>query len=99
MYNTLFVIIVAAFLAMLFVNVYFRVKVFKHYKYLVQNKIQFNTSHFFNSEKMEKEVLSRYPKHKEEILLFVKMIHRSVQLASVLLVVIIAFGYLLMRFR
>ena len=99
MYNTLFVIIVAAFIAMLFINIYFRVKVFKHYKYLVQNKIQFNSSHFFSSEKMEAEVLSRYPKHREQILLFVKMIHRSVQLASVLLVVIIAFGYLLLRFR
>ncbi len=99
MYNLLFLIIVAAFVAMLVVNIYFRAKVFKHYKYLVQNKIQFNTSHFFNKEKMEKEVLTRYPEHRDEILLFVSMIHKSVQLASVLLVIIIAFGYLLLRFR
>lgn len=99
MFNLLFLIIIAAFVAMLVVNIYFRVKVFKHYKYLVQNRIEFNTSHFFNKDKMEKEVLTRYPQHREEILLFVTMIHRSVQLASVLLVIIIAFGYLLLRFR
>ena len=99
MFNLLFLIIVAAFVAMLVVNIYFRVKVFKHYKYLVQNRVEFNTSHFFNKDKMEKEVLTRYPKHREEILLFVSMIHRSVQLASALLVIIIAFGYLLLRYR
>ncbi len=99
MFNLLFLIIVAAFVAMLVVNIYFRVKVFKHYKYLVQNRVEFNTSHFFNKDKMEKEVLTRYPQHREEILLFVSMIHRSVQLASALLVIIIAFGYLLLRYR
>lgn len=99
MFNLLFLIIVAAFVAMLVVNIYFRVKVFKYYKYLVQNRVEFNTSHFFNKDKMEKEVLTRYPQHREEILLFVSMIHRSVQLASALLVIIIAFGYLLLRYR
>ena len=99
MFNLLFLIIVAAFVAMLVVNIYFRVKVFKHYKYLIQNRVEFNTSHFFNKDKMEKEVLTRYPQHREEILLFVSMIHRSVQLASALLVIIIAFGYLLLRYR
>jgi hypothetical protein len=65
----------------------------------VQNRIEFNASHFFNKEKMAQEVLTRYPQHRDEILLFVSMIHRAVQLASVLLVIIIAFGYLLLRFR
>ncbi len=99
MYTILFSLIIAVFVGMLFLNIYFRVKVFKQYKYLVKNKVQFNSSHFFNSQKMEEEVLSRYPQHKDEILQFVKMIHQSVQLASALIVLIILFGYLLFRYR
>jgi len=99
MYSLLFTLIVAAFVAMIFVNVFFRVRVFKKYKYLVQNKVQFNSSHFFNSQKMENEVLSKYPRHRDEILDFVKMIHQSVQLASVLIFIIIVFGYLLFRMK
>lgn len=99
MFNLFFVLIVAAFVAMLFVNVIYRVRIFKLYKYLVQNKVQFGTSHFFSRDKMEKEVISRYPTHEKEIREFVKMIQNSVQLASVLILIIIALGYLLLKFR
>lgn len=99
MFNLLFLLIVAVFVAMLFVNVIFRVKVFKAYKYLVQNKVEFTASHFFNRAKLEAEVFTKYPSHKPQIERFIKLIHQSVQLASVLIVIIIIFGYLLMRFK
>lgn len=99
MYNVLFALIIAAFVGMLFINVFYRVKIFKLYKYLVQNKVEFETSHFFNREKMEKEVIEKYPDHKNEIRAFVKMVQNSVQLASLLIVIIIALGYLLLKSR
>ena len=99
MFEFLFLLIVAAFIAMLFVNVFYRVKIFKVYKYLVQNRVDFTTKHFFNSEKLEKEILSKYPEHKTQILNFVTLIKKSVTLASVLIFIILSFGYLLMKFR
>jgi hypothetical protein len=99
MFNLLFVLIVAAFIAMLAVNVLYRVKILKLYKYMVQNNIEFNSSHFFSSSKMEEEVLSRYPKHREKIVQFVHLIKQSITLASGLILIILIFGYILMKFR
>jgi len=99
MYKMLFFSIVVVFVALLFLNIYFRVKVFKYYKYLIQNRVDFSISHFFSQEKMESEVLSRYPEHRYEIEKFVGLIRRSITMASILIVVIILFGYLLLRFR
>lgn len=88
-------LVIALFIAILFLNVFFRVRIFKVYKRLVQNKVEFDSSHFFNSEKREREVLSRYPQHKDDIEYFISQIHLSVQIASILIVLIIAAGFLL----
>ena len=84
---------------MLFINVFFRVKVLKQYKYLVKNRIEFNSTHFFNESKLENEVLTKYPNHKTEIVSFIRLVKKSVMLASGLIVIILLFGYLLMKFR
>ncbi len=99
MFQLFYILIIAIFVAMLFVNLFFRVKIFKVYKYLVQNKVEFSVSQFLNETRMEAEVISRYPQHEEQIRRFVSLIKRSVQLASVLVLLILALGYLLMKFR
>jgi len=99
MFVLLISIVVALFIAMLFLNIYFRVKVFKVYKVLVQNKVEFNASHFFNKEKMEKEVMSKYPNYRSEIETFVKHIRYSVSMATVLIALITIFGGILMYYR
>ena len=99
MNNLVFLIIVAAFAGILFVNVFFRVKVLKLYKYLVQNEVHFTTVHFFQPAKMEREVLKKYPQHRDQILEFVSLIKRSMTMASLLIAVIIVLGLFLMRNR
>ncbi|MFT6808491.1 MAG: hypothetical protein ACJA01_001716 [Saprospiraceae bacterium] len=99
MYNVLFFAIIGIFCGLLVLNIFFRVKVFKYYKYLVQNRVEFGFSHFFNDEKMQTEVLDRYPQHNEQILAFVGLIRRSITMASIMIVVITMFGYLLTQFR
>jgi len=99
MFVLLVSIVVALFVAMLFLNVYFRVKVFKAYKILVQNDIEFNASHFFNREKMEKEVIAKHPEHRDAIELFVKYMKRSINMATVLIALITIFGGILMYYR
>lgn len=97
MYTLFFSLIAGTFIALLFFNLFYRVKIFKLYKHLVQKKINFTTKHFFNQELLEKEVLSRYPEHNEQILGFIAMIRRSVIYASLLIFVITLLGLLLMR--
>jgi len=97
MSEILIYLIIGLFVAMLFLNVYFRAKVLKVYKTLVQNEVQFDSSHIFSPKKMEKEVLPKYPKHKDDILLFVSHIQYSIKMACVLIVLITAAGFILKR--
>jgi hypothetical protein len=92
-------IVIGLFAAMLFLNIYFRVKVFKAYKALVQNKIEFDAVHIFSKKRLESEILPKYPKYNKEINTFVDNIRYSMRMASVLIALITAFGAILMYFR
>jgi hypothetical protein len=99
MLELLILIIGGLFLVLLFLNLYFRVKVLKSYKILVQNKVDFESSHFFNDQKMKQEVLSKYPNLEKEILTFVHHIRYSIKMASIFLLLITIFGGILMYFK
>ncbi len=97
MADFLIYLIIGVFLALLFFNIYFRVKVFKVYKTLVQNRIEFDASHIFNRSKLETEVLPRYPKFQNEILLFIGHIRKSLAIGVILVVCITIIGFILKR--
>lgn len=99
MVDLLLVAVVLLFIAMLFLNIYFRVKVFGSYKRLVKQRVEFSASHVLDKEKMRKEVYSRYPQMQEEIETFVRHLRFSVRLAIVLIVLISVLGAVLMYFR
>ena len=99
MYILLVSIVIGLFVAMLFLNLYFRAKVLKVYGVLVRNRIQFGASHVFNRKKLEDEILPKYPQFKSEIETFIRHIHYSIRMASVLIALITAFGAVLMYFR
>lgn len=99
MYTVLIFFVIGLFAAMLFVNVYFRVKVFKAYKKLVQARVDFSTAHIFNRKKMEAEIVPRYPEHAEDIRIFTSHLRYSINMASVLIALITLFGAILMYFR
>ena len=92
-------LVIGLFVAMLFVNVYFRAKVLKTYKRLVQNRVQFGAAHIFNRKKMEAEILPKYPNNRQDILDFSNHLQYSIRMASVLIALITAFGAVLMYFR
>ena len=92
-------LIIAVFAAMLFLNLFFRVKVMKLYRYLVQNRVDFSTKHFFDDEKLQREIVEKYPQHESQIKQFVGLIRRSITMASILIVIIFLLGYTLMKFR
>ena len=55
MYILLISIVIGLFVAMLFVNVYFRVKVLKSYRKLIKARVEFGAAHLFNKEKNKQE--------------------------------------------
>ncbi len=99
MYITLVTILILLFVGMLFINIYFRVKAMKSYKYLVQNEVDMGTVHFFDTKRMKSEILPKYPEHAEEIELFVSNIRKSIRMGTVLLLLITIFGGILMYYR
>ncbi len=88
-------LVIGLFVGLLFIQLYFRIRVLKIYRRLVKNEVQFDTSHILNKSKMEKEVLPNYPEHKDDILKFVKEMKFSIQIASGLIVLIMIAGLIL----
>ncbi len=99
MFKVLAFFIIGLFVAMLFVNVYFRAKVLKTYGRLVKNRVEFGAAHIFNKKKMEDEILPKYPHMRQDILDFTNHMQYSIKMASVLIVLITLFGAALMYFR
>jgi hypothetical protein len=99
MYILLISIVIGLFVAMLFLNLYFRYRVLKVYRKLVQAKVDFGAAHIFNKEKLEAEILPRYPASREDILTFVNYLRYSVKMATVLIGLITLFGAILMYYR
>jgi hypothetical protein len=99
MFTFLIALVWGLFAAMLFLNLYFRIRVFKTYKKLVQNRVEFGASHVFNKEKMEAEVMPKYPHMRKDIETFVRHLRYSIQMATVLIALITLFGGILMYYR
>jgi len=93
--KTMMYLLIILFVGLFILQFYFRVRVVKVYQRLVQNRVQFDSSHIFNSKKMEAEILPRYPQHKEDILNFVKEMRHSLTIASIFLVLIFAAAVIL----
>ncbi len=91
--------IIGLFIALLFLNVYFRLKVLKAYKSLVQHRVQFDAKDVFNRQRIVDEIVPRYPQHEELILSFIDHIRYSVRIAMLLILLITIFGAVLMYYR
>lgn len=99
MYALLITIVAILFAAMLFVNLYFRARVLKAYRQLVQNRVEFEIQHIFNRERREAEIHPRYPHMVKEIEAFSDNLRRSIRMATILLALITLFGGILMYYR
>ena len=88
-------LVIGLFVALLFLQLYFRIRVVKIYRKLVRNEIQFESKHIFSKRKMEEEILPKYPDHKDDIVKFVNELRFSLQIASLLIVLIMVAGLIL----
>lgn len=99
MFIFLISLVIGVFVAMVFLNVYFRVKVMRAYGVLVRNRVDFKAEHIFNRQKMEAEIYPKYPEQREAIETFTNHLRYSIRMASVLIVLITLFGAILMYYR
>ena len=99
MFVLLITIVIALFLAMLFVNLYFRAKVLRAYRDLVRTEVDFTAAQILSERRMEDEIVPAYPAHAAAIRTFGNNLRRSIRMATVLLVLITLFGGILMWYR
>ncbi|GLR19389.1 hypothetical protein GCM10007940_40050 [Portibacter lacus] len=99
MYITFVVVIISLVISLLIVNIYFRVRVFKYYKSLVQADVEFDLSHVLNKKKLEAEVIPRYPQSEQDINQFIHHLKLSFRIGMILFVLISLFGWVLMHYR
>jgi hypothetical protein len=99
MFVVLITIIIALFLGMLFINLYFRAKVLRAYRVLVQTEVDFTASQILSQRRMEEEVVPAYPEQAAAIRDFSNYLRRSIRMATVLLALITLFGGVLMWYR
>ena len=92
-------LVIGLFAAMVFVNVYFRIRVLKDYKVLVRTRIEFKARHVFSERKMREEIVPRYPEFENHLISFGKHLRYSINMATVLIVLITLFGAILMYYR
>ena len=99
MFVLLITIVIALFLAMLFVNLYFRAKVMRAYRILVQSEVDFTAGQILSQQRMEEEVVPTYPEQAQAIRDFGNYLRRSIRMGTVLLLLITCFGAILMWYR
>ena len=99
MFILLITIVIALFVAMLFLNIYFRVRVMRAYRELVKARVDFSAKQIFSSRLIEEELVPQYPAHAQQIRDFSSFLIRSIRMATVLLALITLFGGILMYYR
>ena len=99
MFVLLITIVCSLFLAMLFVNLYFRAKVMRAYRVLVRSEVDFTAQQILSRQRTEEEVVPAYPEQAEAIRDFGGYLRRSIRMATVLLLLITLFGGILMWYR
>ena len=99
MFIFLISVVIALFLAMLFLNLYFRVKVMKAYRQLVQAEVDFSAKQIFSKKLIETELVPKYPGQAEQIRTFSRYLISSIRMGTVLLALITLFGGILMWYR
>ena len=92
-------LIIASFVLLLFVNIYFRLKVIGAFRKLKDSKINFNPSYIFDKNKMNAILQSNPPELRQSILDFSRYLRYSISMVIALIALITLFGGVLMYYR
>ncbi|HLF62416.1 MAG TPA: hypothetical protein VI603_01625 [Saprospiraceae bacterium] len=92
----IFGILAVLFAGFFLLNVYFRVKIFRHYRILIDNRIDFGTAEIFSEIRMQ-SMIDRYPHMRVSITTFCRNMRLTMWMATVFVVLVIIFGFVLLR--
>lgn len=98
MYEIAYYSLIGFVFSLLVVNFFFRVKIMKLYRYLVENRVDFSASQMLNSSKLHEEILPKYPQHRDVILDFVGKVKLSIYIACGLFLLITIVGLFLKNY-
>lgn len=91
--------IIVLFVLLLFVNIYFRLKVIGAFRKLKDNKINFEASHLFDTSKLNEIMHANPPEIRQSIAEFSRYLRYSISMVIALIVLITLFGAVLMYYR
>jgi len=94
----IFGILAALFAGFFILNVYFRIKVFRHYRILIDNRVEFNAVDIFSEERMQ-SIISRYPHLRKSITRFCRNMRLTMWMATVFVTLVIILGFILFRYQ
>jgi hypothetical protein len=98
MMETIYLILACLFAGFFALNIYFRVRVFKHYRVLIDNRIEFGAADIFSDDRMQ-VVINRYPHMEESIMRFCRNMRFTMWMATVFVVLVIILGFVLFKYR
>lgn len=96
--QTVLTILAICFAGFFLLNVYFRVRIFKHYRVLITQRVDFRASDIFSDERMT-AVIDKYPHAEHAIRQYCINMRRTVRMASVFVSLVIVLGIVLLRNR
>jgi hypothetical protein len=91
-------ILACLFAGFFILNMYFRIKVFRHYRILMTNKIEFGTAEIFSDVRMQ-AVIDKHPQQKDAIRRFCMNMRFTMWMATVFVILVIILGFVLIRNR
>ena len=99
MFENIILIATSLFIGLLVMNLFFRLKLLKLYRKLVEGEVDFPPSMLFNQRKLKEEIVPRYPGYENEILEFSKKLNISIRIAFFVFVISLIIGYTYLKNR
>lgn len=93
MFGLLLIVFLSLFVVLLFLNLYFRIKLLKIYRQLVEKEVEFPASYILNRSKLVDEVIPKYPHAEKLILTFHRQLMRSLGIAFLVFILSLLIGY------
>lgn len=94
----IFGILACLFAGFFFLNLYIRLKVFRHYRILMANKVEFGAAEIFSDVRMQ-TVIERHPQFRDSIRKFCLNMRFTMWMATVFVILVIILGFVLLRMR
>lgn len=99
MFEKIILVATSLFIGLLVLNLFFRIKLLKLYRKLIEGEVDFPPTMLFNRRKLKEEIVPRYPKYESEILEFSRKLNTSIRIAFFVFVISLIIGYTYLKNR